>query len=418
MSIEETTNSTAPVLSAEERLEIINTRKYMFDLLAMLAAPVIMAWYYYGQRALWLIILSVLTALACDFFGSKIVKSSPTMFDFSAVVTGVCVALCVSASAPWWLPCVASAFAIIVGKLPFGNARTVMFSTPAVGLAFITICNTKEMFAYPIIPVDSSSLAAFGNAGFIEGNSVAAMLVDKNSIGINIISYIDILVGNIPGAMGATCAVALMGALVYLIFRRPKTSVITLSYLLVCAVLAFAFPRVTTGRMISVVMELTGGLLFFCGLFLLTNEVIAPKRMISRVAYGAAAGVIVMLLRNFGSLEDSSVFAVLLANAVAPVFDKYIPLTKKEKKKAAEYKQKQILEAEQKKAEELEAQAQAQLVKALEEEKIKTRLEEEQKAAQAAQEMPQEEDDDVPTLQDLGEIQVADENENGGDADV
>ncbi len=324
--------NTAPVLSPEKKLEIENTRKYMLDILLMLFAPAVMAWYYYGERAVRLMALSVITAVLCELAGSKLFKAGATVSDLSAVATGLAIALCVPASSPWWLACAASAFAIIVAKLPFGNSRGVMFLPAAAGLAFITICFPEEFFAYPAIPSVSEKLAAYGSDGFVSGTSIAYMLTQRTSIGINIISYIDILVGNIAGPMGATCMAALIGAFVYLMFRRPKNAVIPVMYFAVCIAYAFLFTRVSTGRLVSVAMELSGGLLMFGGVFFMTNETLAPERFTAKLCYGACGGLIVMLMRSFGAYEDSTVFAVLIVNAIAPVLDKKLPLTKKEKK--------------------------------------------------------------------------------------
>lgn len=157
------------------------------------------------------------------------------------------------------------------------------------------------------------------------------MLSQGNSIGINIISYIDIAVGNVSGPMGTTCAVAIIGGLLYLLIRRPRTAMMSFVYLGTCAVYAFLFPRITTGRGISIIMELCSGLTGFAALLFVTNETLAPKRTNARVLYAVLMGLITMILRTFGSIEDSTVFAVLIANAFACTLDQKLPITKREK---------------------------------------------------------------------------------------
>ena len=160
----------------------------------------------------------------------------------------------------WWIPCLAVVFAIAVVKLPFGDSRSLMFLPSAGGIAFVTICFPEEIFAYPVIPQPVDSLAVFGSENFIQGDSIAYMLSQGNSIGVNIVNYIDIAVGNVPGPMGTTCAVAMLGGLIYMLFRRPKGAVVSVSFLTACALFAAVFPRVGTSRTISVIMELSGGL--------------------------------------------------------------------------------------------------------------------------------------------------------------
>jgi len=330
-----------PVLSEKEKLEIKNTRKYMVDMLMVLIAPMAMSFYYYGLRAVLLVLYSVVTALVCEFLASRIYKFEASYSDLSSIVTAITVAMCIPASSPWWVPILTTVFALAVVKFPFGNSRSLMFLPSAAGLAFLTVCNSARMFAYPIIPTQSDKFALLSSANAAQGNSLAYMLSQGNSIGINIISYIDIAVGNVSGPMGATCAVAILGGLLYLLIRRPKTAAMSFVYLGTCAVYAFLFPRITTGRGISVIMELCSGLVGLAALLFVTNETLAPKRTNARILYAALMGLITMLLRTFGSFEDSTVFAVLIVNAFAAALDKKLPLTKKEKllieqKKAAE----------------------------------------------------------------------------------
>lgn len=341
MSDREQRINAQPVLSEKEKLEIKNTRKYMIDMLMVLVAPMAMSFYYYGLRAVLLVLYSVVTALVCELLVSRIYKFEACFSDLSSLVTAITVAMCIPASSPWWVPILTTVFALAVVKFPFGNSRSLMFLPSAAGIAFLTVCNSARMFAYPIIPTQSDKFAVLSNENAAQGNSIAYMLSQGNSIGINIISYIDIAVGNVSGPMGATCALAIFAGLLYLLIRRPKTAVMSFVYLGTCAVYAFLFPRITTGRGISVIMELCSGLVGFAALMFVTNETLAPKRTNARILYAALMGLMTMLLRTFGSFEDSTVFAVLIANSFAAALDKKLPLTKKEKllieqKKAAE----------------------------------------------------------------------------------
>ncbi len=330
-----------PVLSETEKLEIKNTRKYMIDMLMVLLAPMAMSFYYYGLRAVLLVLYAVLSALICEFLSSKIYKFRASYSDLSSIVTAISIAMCIPASSAWWVPVLITVFALAVVKFPFGNSRSLMFLPSASGIAFLTVCNSASMFSYPVIPTTADKFAQLSSTNAALGNSIAYMLSQGNSIGINIISYIDIAVGNVSGPMGTTCAVAIIGGLLYLLIRRPRTAMMSFVYLGTCAVYAFLFPRITTGRGISIIMELCSGLTGFAALLFVTNETLAPKRTNARVLYAVLMGLITMILRTFGSIEDSTVFAVLIANAFACTLDQKLPITKREqllldKKKEAE----------------------------------------------------------------------------------
>lgn len=347
MTGEERLGEVAPKYTPEMKAKIKETRKYSLEMIILMAFPSIMAWYYYGGEAFRLMAFSVITAVLVEILGSKLFRINATPGDFSAVATGLAIALCMPASSPIWLPCLASTFAIFAAKLPFGNARSLMFSPAAAGVAFVTICMPKTVFAYPAI-LSSAKTSLFGTAEFTAGDSLAYMLSQKNSIGINIISYVDVFIGNVSGPMGATCAIALVSALVYLFIRRPKTAAVSGSFLLVCFIYSILFPRVLTGRITSAFMEICSGLILFAACFFLTDESLLPKKFYARLAYGISAGLICMIIRSFGSFQDGTVFAVLIANGLVNAYDK-LPFTKHEKKLRAEERRQraELYEAEQ-----------------------------------------------------------------------
>lgn len=310
------------VFTPEMQADIKTTQKYMFNRILMLAAPALMAWYYYGGRALWVLAVAALFAMACEYIGMRLVGAVPALRDLSAVVTGVTVAMLLPASSPIWVVLLAVSFAVLAVKVPFGTARTLLFSPAAAGVAFVTVSLPQYVFAYPVLPDGGASVAVYGSEGFSLGISMTQMLKTGTSMGSSPASYLDVLIGNVTGPMGAGCGIALLGALLFLAVRAKKGFTAAVSCLLAAALYALLFPRITTGRLQSVFMELSGGMLLFAALFLLPEEAILPKHFWGRVAYGAAAGLVTMLFRRFGAFEEGAVFAVLLCNALTSAFDK------------------------------------------------------------------------------------------------
>lgn len=449
------------------KLQIKTTRKYMLDMLLLLAAPTVMSWYYYGTRALWLICISVLSALFTQIAVGAVFKTKSYIADLSSIVTAVSIALCMPASVPWWVPCFAVIFAVAAVKMPFGDSESIMFVPAAAGIAFAAVCFPDELFSYPAIPHPVDSLAVFGSENFASGESITHMLSQGNSIGVSIVNFIDIAVGNIPGPMGTTCAVTMLGGLVFLLFRRPKGAVVSISFILTAAAFAALFPRIGTSTEISVIMELSGGMLFFAALVFASNESIAPKRLISRICYGISGGLIAMLLRRYSPLEESTAFAILLMNSVVPVFDSKIPVFGLEKKhlmkQLEQTKEEQLRlekELEDVKKSQQEKEERAKLNALIEPKRTKmverisqsiqnssiAELENIPDAVETERETPipkqekadvpeeeevtapdyEEADDDIPTLQDIGEmasryelnmLDIFTDANNGGDSD-
>ena len=336
------------LFTPEVKADIHSTQKQMLDMFIMLLAPMFISIYYYGLHALYLLCTAAVTAALSEYIFGKLFKTFPTPRDFSAVITGLCLALCLPASSPLWLAVLGASFAIIVAKLPFGNARSLLFSPASAGLCFLAVCFPKLFFVYPVVPGAKEAVGLFGTPTFTEGVSLAKMLSSSASIGNHLSNYFTVLLGDFAGPMGTTCILALLGSLLYFAIRHFRGFEATLSFLLTVAVWAFLFPRITTGRFLSVFMELSSGMLLFAAIFFLPNSILLPKRFYGRLLYGLLAGIGTMVLRYFGAFEEGVIFVLLLMSATSPTLSK-LPLSHFERKRLSKAR-KARLEALEKEA--------------------------------------------------------------------
>lgn len=309
----------------QNKTEFSALRRIMSDYSIMLSAPILVGVFTHGSRVLFAVILGVFTCAVCGKIAEKILKVKFPLRDFSPFFLGACTALMMPVNAPWWLIVSVSAFAMVVCVVPFGSANDAPFVPPAAAFCFAVLCWGETVFDYSET-----------------GNSVTSLLSQGNSIGQNIASVLEVLVGNVPTAMGTGSALALFGALIYLIIRRPKESISSLTFIFAVIVMSLLFPRVGTGRFISLVMELCGGMLLFSAVFFMSFPSILPKRLLPRAIWGFVSGIICMLIRYVGVFEETAVFGILIACAIADFFDK-LPLTKKEKSLLV--KEEEIVEA-------------------------------------------------------------------------
>lgn len=298
-----------------ETFSVKETRALQLDMLAILILPCVSAWYFYGSKALALVAVSVVTAVACEFFGRRLLKQDSTVGDLSAVVTGIIIALMLPANAPLWLAAIGSSFAVIAAKLPFGRTETLPFSPAAAGMAFLTICFSDLIFDYP--QVSSSNALLSGSSG----SSLAYLLSQNMSVSLSSVKTIDIFTGNYPGPMGAGCIIVLLGSALYMLIRRTKLFISVAGFVTGAALMAICFPRVTN-LFSSIVLELAAGYMIFAALFLLTEQGTQPVLPLSRLLYGFFAGVICMLMRRFGAYEECACFGILIINAAWPVADR------------------------------------------------------------------------------------------------
>lgn len=313
-----------------KQTNLAQTRKYQLDMLVMVILPCVSAWYFYGARAVALILVSVFTAVICEALGKKLLRQPQSVTDLSAVTTGIFIALVLPASAPLWLPAIGSAFAVAVVKLPFGANSTLPFSPAAAGIAFLTICYPDLVFDYPSVSAGASALS--GSAG----SSLTYLLSQNTSISLGSVKAIDIFTGNYPGPMGASCIIILIGSALYMLIRRTNLFISLAGFIGGAALIAICFPRITN-LLSSIVLELAAGYMIFAAIFLLSEMGTQPKAPISCLLYGFTAGLICMLIRRFGFYEEGACFGILISNAVWQAVDPYIEkfLLKKTKQNQA-----------------------------------------------------------------------------------
>ena len=300
--------------------------RYNADIFAVCLALSAAGVYLWGIYALWQILLCSLTAVLCEAVSFKAVLKRNTAGDLSALTTGMIIALLLPVSAPFYVGISASAFAILVAKLPFGDVRNTPFLPAAAGFCFASIMFGDAVFTYPAY---GSDFAFFSSEGFVRGETLFDMLSEGDSPSLTVFGRVSLLSGAYSGAIGTTGILLLLGGFGYMAVRHPKRLSASLGYLLSAAVLAFLFPRVNSGRLSSVVIELCAGGLIFAALLLITDPVTSPRKPDRAFLYGVTGGTVCMLLRYFSKTPDAACFSILITNALWPALTGESVLNKK-----------------------------------------------------------------------------------------
>lgn len=283
------------------------------DYALMLCAPLFVSFFIHGVSAIRNVAISVLTCALCSFFGKKLIKTETSIKDLSGIVLGIMVALLLPAHTPWWTIVLTAAFSVVACVLPFGTFDKAPFAPAVAAFCFASLC-------WPDIIFDFSS----------NGTSLAKMLTYGNAIDGNSVAIMEILIGNVPSALGTGCIIALFGSLAFLLIRHPKDTIPLFTFILAVFIMAFLFPRTSSGRIISVIMEFCSGMLFFSAVFFISSPNNMPEKFWGKFAWGLTSGIICMLIRYVSSFEESIGFGILISCSISDYFDK-LPYTKKEK---------------------------------------------------------------------------------------
>ena len=277
-----------------------STQKIMQRVCLALVPTLIVATLWYGISAL---ILTAVTVAACVLFEMgycKLVGRENPTGDFSAVVTGLLLAFNMPASLPWWMAIVGSFVAIVVVKQLFGGMGY-NFANPAiVGRIAMALGYTGAMTKY-VFP--ANGIDAFASA------TPLAVASEVGSAG-----YMTLLIGKHGGVLGETCAITILLGGIYLIWTKVISPVIPVTYLATAAVLSVCF------GMDPIYQLLSGGILLGA-FFMATDYVTSPTTDKGKVVFGIGLGVITMLIRRFGTMNEGVSFAILLMNLVVPYID-------------------------------------------------------------------------------------------------
>ena len=130
-------------------------------------------------------------------------------------------------------------------------------------------------------------------------------------------SYLDLFLGNHPGCLGETCALAILLGGLYLIVRRVISPVIPLTYLATAALFSALFGRDPLFDL------LTGGLLLGA-FFMATDYTTSPLYFWGRVVFAFGCGLLTMVIREFGSLPEGVSYSIILMNILTPLIERAI----------------------------------------------------------------------------------------------
>lgn len=281
-------------LSASPHIHMATTvQGIMLDIIIALLPATIAGTIIFGLRSLAVVAICVITAVLSEYIFCVCIKDDPTISDLSAVVTGLLLALNLPANIPLWQAAIGSIFAIIIVKCFFGGMG----------------CNLVN----PAIAARVFMLIAFGSM------ATAAFPVDSVATATPLAgempSLWTLFIGNHGGAIGETSALALLIGGIYLMVRRVITWHIPAAFIGT----VFLFTLVTNGFDFNVALSaiLAGGL-FIGAFFMATDYVTSPETPLGKIIFGLGAGVITVMIRQWGNYPEGVSFAILLMNILDP----------------------------------------------------------------------------------------------------
>lgn len=257
--------------------------------------------YNFGARALLLIAVTVASTVLTEFlFG--LYKKKQTITDFSAVVTGLLLALNLPVSAPWWLGVLGGVFAILVVKCLFGGLGQNFMNPALAARCFLLI-------SFPAL------MTNFEWDAYTGATPLAALKAGES------VNVADMIIGRTAGTIGETSMIAIVIGACFLILLGIIDLRIPGSYIVSFAVFVLIFG----GHGLDfryLAAQLAGGGLMLGAFFMATDYVTRPITPKGQYLFGIFLGIMTGIFRIFGPGAEGVSYAIILGNLLTPLIEK------------------------------------------------------------------------------------------------
>jgi len=291
----------------------MDTRRIMLNVMLALLPSLLAATYEFGFKPVLMVIVSMCSAVFYEWAYRRLLKKSSTIFDFSACLTGMLVAITLPTSAPWWLPLIGNFFAIVIVKQLYGGLGKNFVNPALASRAFL-------IASYAGIMTNWVSPRAMGLDAVAMATPMSYLYAGEPMP--DYYSYRNLFLGIMPGCFGEACKLALILGGLYLIIRKIISWRIPVSYIGTVAILTFAFGHEGYDNFSWMMYNILSGSLILAAFFMATDYATSPVTLPGQLLYGVGCGALTVLIRYFGSYPEGVTYSILIMNICTWAIDK------------------------------------------------------------------------------------------------
>lgn len=321
--------STSPHVRSKD-----STKTIMRDVVIALIPATVFGIYQFGLNAFLIVLTCIVTCILTEYLYEKGMKRTITTSDYSAILTGLLLALNLPATVPLWIPVIGGVFAILIVKQLFGGLGQ-NFMNPALGArCFLLISFTGRMTSFGIDALTEPNTWGYiqKGAAAIDGITGATPLAAvKAGESVDVLSM---LIGKIGGTIGETSAIAILIGAAYLLIKKIITWRIPIIYIGTFLIFAAVFG----GHGLDanyLAAQLFGGGLMLGAFFMATDYVTSPITPMGQILFAVLLGCLTGILRIFGGSSEGVSYAIIFCNLLVPLIEKItipVPFGKEGKK--------------------------------------------------------------------------------------
>ena len=275
----------------------MDTKRIMLNVMLALLPSLLAATYEFGVKPVIMVAVSMSSAVFYEWAYRRLTKKDPTIFDYSACLTGMLVAMTLPTSAPWWLPLIGNFFAIVIVKQLYGGLGKNFVNPALASRAFL-------IASYAGIMTTWAPPRAMGVDAVTMATPMSYLYTGQPMP--EYFSYGNMFLGIMPGCFGEACKLALLVGGIYLILRKIISWRIPVSFIGTVALLTLIF----------------GHEGYLAAFFMATDYATSPVSLPGQLLYGAGCGALTVLIRYFGSYPEGVTYAILIMNICTWAIDK------------------------------------------------------------------------------------------------
>lgn len=293
----------------------ISTSTIMLTVIAALMPSISVSIVTFGSRAAILYAVTVTSCLLFEAAFNKIAKRDNSIGDFSAVLTGVLLAMNLPVAVPLWIAMAGSFAAIVIAKMVFGGLGGNPFNPALVARIFLLISFPTQMTSFTLDGMSGATVLGASKTYILKTGTLEGFVPPQ---------MWELFVGFTPGAMGEVSAAALIFGGLMLIAMRVITWHIPVSFIGTVFAISWGIYAINPESTLPPLMQLCSGGLMLGAFFMATDYATSPLYPKGKIIFGVGCGLITVIIRVFGSYPEGVGFAILLMNAVTPLLDKYM----------------------------------------------------------------------------------------------
>lgn len=308
-------------------------QKMMRTVIISLIPLIFASIYFFGWRALILQLIVLIAGIATEWIYER--KQGKKVSE-AIFVTCILYTLTLPPRTPFWIAVVGIVFGVFFAKEIFGGFGKNLFNPALVARAFVYIS-----FPEPLTSKWSQPAIGFpgGFSTYLTENidvmtRSTPMLIFRESKAVEPLK--NLLFGNVAGSLGETCAILIIIAGIYLIYKKVAAWQTMAAVLIGFTVTNTFLYLLGSPQIPDPIFGIFSGGFLFGMVFMATDPISSPRTKEGKWIYGILIGIVTVIIRGYALFAGGMMFAILIGNTFAPLIDegvKYFKNVKKTKKK-------------------------------------------------------------------------------------